>query len=223
MNKLVLFICAFLIIRAIPVDAQDNTGGETGFDALVSTPYYACASCHGWNGEGKPAKFAPPLGGFEALYIEKQMLDYANGRRGVEEQDPLGMQMTLVASAYSPAQIKQVSEIVARFPAPDLISDIPDLKLALKGKTKFENCAACHGEKGQGVAGMAPALTILSKDYLIRQLTNYKLGLRGFHEEDIDGQVMVEWVRQDLSEGGDIEALAAYVSTLRSVNKGEAP
>ena len=197
--------------------AQEADGRKvenSGFAALVSTPYYACASCHGWNGEGKAAKSAPPLAGLEAQYVEQQMLNFALGKRGVSSDDTLGMQMALIAAAYTPDQLKQISNIVGGMPRVSVLPVENNLSPNEKRRLKYDNCSGCHGENGQGVEGTAPDLSIFSEEYLIRQLYNYKSGLRGYHEDDIEGQVMAEWVNDELSEPGDIESVAAYVRSL---------
>ena len=200
--------------QASAQDVEGNKLENSGFEALVSTPYYACASCHGWKGEGKAAKSAPPLAGLEAQYVEQQMLNFALGMRGTSTDDTLGMQMALIAAAYTPDQLTQISNIVGNMPKLTVEPVENNGSPNENGRLKFENCSACHGANGQGVEGMAPDLSIFSEEYIVRQLYNYKTGLRGYHEEDVDGQVMAEWVISELSEPGDIESVAAYVKSL---------
>jgi len=54
-----------------------------------------------------------------------------------------------------------------------------------------QHCASCHGEDaaGETVPG-SPALKGFDSSYLVRQLENFKTGVRGTHEEDIQGQLM---------------------------------
>ena len=62
----------------------------------------------------------------------------------------------------------------------------------------------------------APNLTLLSKDYLERQLLHFKRGIRGSHPEDDIGQEM----RPMLSELSDrrIAAIAKYISRLPEIS-----
>ena len=59
------------------------------------------------------------------------------------------------------------------------------------GEALFENCAFCHGAQGQGnQQADAPKLTGRQADYLIRQLQNFKNGVRGDLPVDIPGNQM---------------------------------
>ncbi|MFB3064155.1 MAG: cytochrome c, partial [Gammaproteobacteria bacterium] len=56
---------------------------------------------------------------------------------------------------------------------------------AEKGKVLFAVCMACHGETGEGNAALkAPATGGLDEWYVVRQLTNFRAGVRGAHAED---------------------------------------
>ena len=73
-------------------------------------------------------------------------------------------------------------------------------------------CAACHGAAGEGNQALAaPALTQLSAQYLIRQLTHFVGGIRGSHPDDSAGKRMALSVA-NLSES-DIAGLAALITT----------
>lgn len=65
------------------------------------------------------------------------------------------------------------------------------LALAQPDSELLAGCASCHGLDGQGIAAQqAPALAGQDPDYLARQLTAFRDGLRGAHPEDTPGQIM---------------------------------
>jgi len=50
----------------------------------------------------------------------------------------------------------------------------------VRGEAYYATCVACHGAEGQGSFGMhAPRLTLQGPDYLLRQLRNFRAGIRG--------------------------------------------
>ena len=58
-------------------------------------------------------------------------------------------------------------------------------------KASYIVCIACHGEKGAGaVSENSPAIAGLDKQYVKRQLENYKSGARGTAKQDISGGIM---------------------------------
>jgi len=62
---------------------------------------------------------------------------------------------------------------------------------AARGKTLYAGCVACHGESGAGNETLqAPALAGLDAVYLMRQLHNFKAGIRGADVADTAGAQM---------------------------------
>lgn len=52
-------------------------------------------------------------------------------------------------------------------------------------------CAVCHGEKGEGKEEQfSPSIAGLPAWYIEEQVSKFRKGTRGFHEEDIPGQLM---------------------------------
>ena len=73
--------------------------------------YATCAACHGADGSGMEALKAPPLAGQADWYVERQLLAYKNGLRGVDTKDSLGMQMRPMAMML--ATDEAVRDVVA--------------------------------------------------------------------------------------------------------------
>jgi cytochrome c553 len=78
---------------------------------------------------------------------------------------------------------------------------------------KYQSCAVCHGEGGQGNVELgAPALAGQGAQYLERQLQYFKSGVRGADPRDTQGLQMQAMA--DTLADEDIPAVAAYLSGL---------
>jgi len=77
----------------------------------------------------------------------------------------------------------------------------------------YQPCAACHGDVGQGNAGLgAPALAGQDAAYLARQLQHFKAGIRGADPRDVQGAQM-KAMAGPLSDA-QIQTLADYLGAL---------
>ncbi len=82
------------------------------------------------------------------------------------------------------------------------------------GAASYAVCAACHGAQGEGLLALnAPKLSGQDPRYLKRQLRNYKAGLRGIHEEDVNGRIMAP-MAGTLVNDAIIDNVIAYIGTL---------
>ena len=59
--------------------------------------YSICVACHGANGEGQKINNAPRISGQHDWYVERQLINYRDGIRGVHIDDITGMQMRSIA------------------------------------------------------------------------------------------------------------------------------
>ena len=76
-----------------------------------------CAACHGSKGEGSAQLKAPAIAGQDAAYLERQLHNFRNRRRGADESDALGTQMQVAAVALAnDAAIAKVASYVASLP-----------------------------------------------------------------------------------------------------------
>ena len=83
-----------------------------------------------------------------------------------------------------------------------------------KGHALFVSCATCHGEQAEGNSSLkAPALAGQSATYLVRQLEQFRSGLRGSNAEDIAGQQM-QPMAEALPDAPALADVVAYISTL---------
>jgi len=86
---------------------------------------------------------------------------------------------------------------------------------AAKGKAAYAICGACHGANGEGLkAFSAPRISGQHEWYIVRQLKNFKSGVRGADPKDIFGMKMRP-MAMTLATDQDIADMAAYLSTLK--------
>jgi cytochrome c oxidase subunit 2 len=85
---------------------------------------------------------------------------------------------------------------------------------AERGKTLYATCGACHGANGEGLEALnAPKLAGQEEWYVIRQLENFKNGVRGNNPRDTYGMQMAP-MAQTLVDAQAMQDVAAYIRTL---------
>lgn len=176
--------------------------------------YAVCTACHGANGEGNQALNAPSLTGLEPWYIRRQINYYKTGVRGTAD-DPIGMTMTPMANVLvDDAAINNVAAYIDTLP--DASPEITVTGDVENGRRLYEPvCGVCHSPNGEGIwAVNAPALAGMSDWYLVRQLQNFKSGLRGAHPNDEYGFQMTSMVSA-LKDDEAINDVVSYINTLR--------
>ena len=83
-----------------------------------------------------------------------------------------------------------------------------------RGKSLYATCGACHGQQAEGMQALnAPALSGLEPWYIVRQLKNFKNGIRGTNPKDTYGMQMAP-MAQILPDEQAMEDVAAYIQTL---------
>lgn len=175
--------------------------------------YAACAGCHGLQGEGKQPLNAPKLSGQDAWYLARQLSYFKQGIRGAHRDDVYGQQMAGMASILPDQQaIEDVVAYIGGFP------DVPSPQTigsnSGSGERLYASCGACHGDEGQGVQAMnAPRLAGIDDWYLIRQLENFKTGVRGMHPQDMYGPQM-HLMASILKGEQAVQDITAFINTL---------
>ena len=82
------------------------------------------------------------------------------------------------------------------------------------GQTLFATCTACHGAQAEGNRELnAPKLTGQGKWYLVRQLNDFRKGIRGTHESDTYGQQMAPFAGM-LADDKAVRDVVAYIASL---------
>jgi cytochrome c553 len=185
----------------------------------------ACVSCHGDKGNSMVSTF-PKLAQQDESYLQKQLHAFKNGAR----KNPM---MESIAKSLSD---KEIANIAAYYMAQKISSnDLPVAhdddddkppvdkaameKLIAEGRNLYRNgdlphevsaCIACHGPLGEGNEPAAfPALRSQHADYLIKTLTDFKLGLRSNNPEN-----MMHMITKKMSIE-EIQAVSYHISTMK--------
>lgn len=83
-----------------------------------------------------------------------------------------------------------------------------------KGKALYATCGACHGPNAEGMEALnAPKLAGQEEWYIIRQLENFKNGVRGTNPKDTYGMQMAP-MAQVLPTPEAMADVAAYIKSL---------
>jgi len=162
-----------------------------------------CQSCHGEDGNSATSDF-PKLAGQYAAYIQKQISNFKIGTRKHPVMADIAANLTnnqdlLDISAYfaSQKQMKGASTVINK-----------------AGQYRFLDgnvCVSCHGVNGKGLAPNNPAAPVIGgqhKDYLVKQLKDFRSGARTNETSGLMTKIAV------LMSDAEIEDLASYVSGL---------
>jgi cytochrome c oxidase subunit 2 len=180
------------------------------------THFAVCQGCHGAEGQGNQESGAPILAGQHGWYLIRQLQNFRDGIRGVHDDDAYGQLMASMAKTLPDEQaVKDVTAYIATM-APVSSSPTKATGNVDKGRTIFSSCQTCHGEKGEGSEALGgPRLGGQHDWYLIRQLKNFKAGVRGVHQKDTYGQTMSSMAHALLPDEQTIKDVVAYIETLK--------
>lgn len=193
------------VLAGLAMSCEANAGMITT-EGLA--PWEVCGLCHNLDGISAMPKF-PKLAGQRAVYIRKQFLDFHDLRR-----DNDSGQMQAITTEVDLDQLDDIAAYFSSLPAPPPVieADAGDVVL---GKQLFENgragiraCAHCH-ETGvvEGLETPAPWLEAQHRDYLVKQLSDFRSGAR-----TNDPLGMMQDIAGNL-ESVEIEALASYLAS----------
>lgn len=197
--------------------------------------YSLCMACHGKDGLGNESVNAPAIAGLERWYVEAQLRKFGEGHRGTHIDDLPGMQMrpmalTLYVNEHDPnvedqekkkkkkkglgeKNVKNVSAYIETLPGkiPERTTEGGDPE---KGKIAYAVCMACHGADAKGNQLLnSPSLIYLQDWYIIRQISNFKSGIRGSNPNDITGMQMKP-MAMVLADEEAVKDVIAYIKTL---------
>ena len=165
-----------------------------------------CAACHGTDGNSLVPMY-PSIAGQSANYIAKQLADFKSGLRN----DPV------MAGMVASLSQEDMNDLAAYFAVQTAKAGSGETneaghKLYFGGSADkgVTACIACHGVAGKGMkhAGF-PSVTGHSKDYLKKQLANFRDASRGNDNNGIMRNIAIK-----LSDK-DIEELSKYMSSLK--------
>ncbi len=207
-----LFVVGITLALGIMTAENASAAGDP---AKGKAAYAVCSACHGANGMGNKALNAPQIAGQEPWYLERQLNNFKGGIRGANPKDTYGMQMRPMALTL--ANDQAVSDMAA------FLSSMPVSKSSEStvkgdtsaGKASYMICQTCHGPKGGGNRALnSPNLTGLQDWYIVRQLKNFKAGIRGSKSGDLFGMQMRP-MAMTLANDAAINNVTAYIATLK--------
>jgi cytochrome c oxidase subunit 2 len=156
-----------IIERALAAEPDERDGARIYRDR--------CASCHGRSAHGSADPVTPSLAGQQALYLIKQMVDFAEGDRTAPEMH----RIVALKDLSTPQSIRDVSSYLNRLPG-NTRPETGNGKDLAAGKRYYDGlCAFCHGQSGEGNEQHAtPALRGQHYSYLLMQSRRLAVGHR---------------------------------------------
>jgi cytochrome c553 len=201
------FTACFLWLAALPLlaCATDTLTITTRGNGKGAAP---CMACHGADGGGMAGAGNPRLAGINAVYLQKQLDDFANGTR----TSPM-MQATAKALSEDERQAlaiyyskQPIAPALAKPTVPMPTADSVGAVLATRGRwsEQVPACVQCHGPAGVGVGEHFPPLAGQSAAYIEAQLRAWQRGTR--HNDPLQ---LMQHLSSVLS-GQDFRAVAAW-------------
>jgi cytochrome c oxidase subunit 2 len=208
MNSHVLNGMIALFAFSVAVSAH-----AAGDPAKGKAAYDTCAVCHGANGEGTPELNVPKIGGQEEWYVARQLQNFKSGLRAPTTSDVYGTQMRALSMTLADDQeIADVSAYVASLSPPAVADTVSGD--AAQGKASYATCGACHGANGEGNQALnSPKLAGQHDWYVVRQLQNYKSGVRGGDPKNVFDTQMRP-MAMILTTDAAVNNVAAYINSL---------
>ena len=206
-------LIALGIISAVGIILVFNTHAA-GDITRGKAAYAVCQSCHGADGMGNRALNAPQIAGQSTWYVKRQLKYFKSGIRGANSKDKYGMQMRPMAlTLRSDQNVDDMAAHVSNMPMkPVSVTVKGDVEA---GKKSYMICQACHGALGEGNKALnSPRLAGQHDWYLVRQIKNFKAGIRGTKSGDIYGAQMRP-MAMILADDKSINDIAAYIATFR--------
>jgi cytochrome c553 len=173
----------------------DPARGKAAFDD--------CAGCHRKDASGRTNGATPRLSGQHASVIIKQIVDIRSGRRINES-----MKSHVEDPALSLQAFADIASYLQAMPISGNLGKGPGTGVA-RGKDLYaRDCAACHGENGEGRGEMFhPMVAAQHYGYLLRELGLIRDGRRGNSNPG-----MVDLVKTYSQP--DLQAVADYMAQL---------
>ena len=181
-------LSAILITRATPLYAQS-----------VEEKVQVCAACHG--ADGKPVdKTIPTIWGQQAGYIYIELRDFKRGDRKSDIMQP-------IASSMERQDMLDIAQYLSAKPWPDLGQPRAPKDVAERAMSanRSVGCTGCHLDHFQG-DGTVSRLAGMDKDYLLKQMTDFRTRARGNNPGMSDLMIA--------TSPDDLAALAEYLAGL---------
>lgn len=170
-----------------------------------------CVVCHGKKGQGNATLNAPAIAGQNAAYLERQLHNFRNRRRGAHKPDAPGVQMQAAATALADdAAVAKIASHVANLPK--TVNAAPAPGNLHNGNNLYQGkCGACHGGTAEGNPALkAPRLSGLDAPYIKRQFAHFRDGVRGTDPQDTPGRQMA-MMAKTLATERDLDDIIAFI------------
>jgi cytochrome c oxidase subunit 2 len=201
--KRYVFVAALLLAAVVPVSADEQPSSLA-----------MCGSCHGSSGEGNAALGAPRLAGQQPLYLLTQLQNFKAGRRGYDPRDTYGSQMRAILAGVDE---REFEALAAHFAGQELDPQpVAAAKPVGDGAALYQGtCAACHGPDARGFSHLkTPDLSILTADYIDRQLLHYQQELRGADAHADQLGIWMRGISLQIETDAQRAALVDYIGSL---------
>jgi cytochrome c553 len=188
----------------------------TGSAARGAAKAAVCTACHGPNGNSTTPEW-PRLAGQSAVYLAQQLRLFRSGVRENAVMKPMTASLS----------DQDINDLAVYFEAQTPVGLEADPSYWKAGQALYRRgdkdrsipaCIACHGPIGRGnLASGYPALQAQHSVYVVKQLTDYKMGSRytGAHPEQANpNAVMMLTIAKRLTPD-EMRNVASYVQGLR--------
>ena len=158
-----------------------------------------CAGCHG--ADGKPIdNTIPTIWGQQAGYLYIELRDFKRGDRKSDIMQP-------IASPLERQDMLDIAQYFSGKPWPDLGQPRAPKDVSVRAVTASSSigCTGCHLDHFQG-DGTVPRLAGMDKDYLLKQMTDFRTRARGNNPGMSDLMLA--------TSPDDLAALAQYLAGL---------
>jgi cytochrome c553 len=176
-----------------------NAGATPLHAQSIEEKVQVCAGCHGT--DGKPVdKTIPTIWGQQAGYLYIELRDFKRGDRKSDIMQP-------IASSLERQDMLDIAEYFSGKPWPDLGQPRApkDVSERAVSANRSVGCTGCHLDHFQG-DGTVPRLAGMDKDYLLKQMTDFRTRARGNNPGMTDLMIA--------TSPDDLAALAKYLAGL---------
>ena len=193
-------------LAAAQSDATPSFKTLDSIDARVQ----GCVTCHGHSGEGTASGYFPRIAGKPSGYLYNQLAAFRDGTR---KYPPMNYLVATLPDAY----LREIADHFAQerppFVAPQ--GPGPAASALLRGKTLatvgdattgVPACVQCHGAGLTGMQPAIPGLVGLRSNYIVAQLTSWRVGNRHAIAPDC-----MKRIPSRLTDA-DVGAVAAWLS-----------
>jgi cytochrome c553 len=201
------------IVASLPCLAFAQSEAIPSFKDVdsIEARVQGCVTCHGQGGQGTANGYFPRIAGKPAGYLFNQLVAFRDGTR---KYPPMNYLVAYLPDAY----LHEIATHFSRQRPPFAIQDSSkaDAATLARGRslvtegdfhTGVPPCMACHGARLTGMEPGIPGLAGLRPNYVVAQLTRWRVGERHAIAPDCMGRVAARLTDADTT------AVAAWLAT----------